>query len=189
ANRRLIFVFRCGAVRCGVVWRRRRRRGRWKKFKIRSKVSVACEGARTGGPGAVGPGPTKGKERTSFFRVSFLSIRRDEGHAGEKANKPSRQTRPTVSADDRAMCAGPAKSQWKVKGQEPRQPFCHSISDSSIMYRIFLTLSYAEFKMAMEVIFLRWMHATVSVQRVESVSTRLAITYGGTDIIINLLPT
>ena len=48
---------------------------------------MACEGARTGGPGAAGPGPTKGKERTSFFRVSFLSIRRDEGH-GIRASCP-----------------------------------------------------------------------------------------------------
>lgn len=52
----------------------------WKKFKIRSKVSVACKGARTGEPGAAGPRTHEGKERTSFFRASFLSIRRDEGH-------------------------------------------------------------------------------------------------------------
>lgn len=52
----------------------------WKKFKIRSKVSVACKGARTGEPGAAGPRTQEGKERTSFFRPSFLSIRRDEGH-------------------------------------------------------------------------------------------------------------
>lgn len=41
---------------------------------------MACKGARTGEPGAAGPRTHEGKERTSFFRASFLSIRRDEGH-------------------------------------------------------------------------------------------------------------
>ena len=41
---------------------------------------MACKGARTGEPGAAGPRTQEGKERTSFFRPSFLSIRRDEGH-------------------------------------------------------------------------------------------------------------
>lgn len=51
-------------------------------------------------------------------------------YAAGKKKKAKKRAKPAASP--RWAQTGPAKSQWKVKGQEPREPFCHSISDSSV---------------------------------------------------------
>ncbi|KOX76638.1 hypothetical protein WN51_11866 [Melipona quadrifasciata] len=148
----------CSAVRCGgggVVGGRNSRSDRRSPWLVKEHEPA--------GQVLLAPDPRRGKKEPVFLGSPFFQFVATKGTLAKKLTSHSVQRQAkqadqaTVSADGRAMCAGPAKSQWKNR----------------------LILPYAELKMAIEVI----------VQRVESVSTRLVITRGGTDIIINLLPT